>query len=59
MLQLLAGQPENVAATATLLIRICTMWFGITLGLLIMVFWQAFLFGPRSALPAETDSALT
>ena len=32
VLELLAGQPREVAATATLLIRACTLWFGVALG---------------------------
>ncbi len=50
MLQLLAGASENVAATATLLIRFATMWFGVVLGLLIQAVWRDFLYG-------QTDTA--
>jgi uncharacterized protein (TIRG00374 family) len=32
VLDLVAGQPRDVAAAATLLIRVCTLWFGVTLG---------------------------
>jgi uncharacterized protein (TIRG00374 family) len=32
VLELLAGQPREVAAAATLLIRACTLWFGVALG---------------------------
>jgi uncharacterized protein (TIRG00374 family) len=32
VLDLAAGQPRDVAAAATLLIRVCTLWFGVTLG---------------------------
>jgi uncharacterized protein (TIRG00374 family) len=32
VLELLAGQPKEVAAAATLLIRACTLWFGVALG---------------------------
>lgn len=45
MLVVLAGASEDVAATATLLIRFATMWFGVTLGLLVMLVWRNFLFG--------------
>jgi uncharacterized protein (TIRG00374 family) len=32
VLDLIAGQPRDVAAAATLLIRACTLWFGVVLG---------------------------
>lgn len=32
VLDLVAGQPRDVAAAATLLIRACTLWFGVALG---------------------------
>jgi len=32
VLDLVAGQPREVAAAATLLIRACTLWFGVALG---------------------------
>jgi uncharacterized protein (TIRG00374 family) len=32
VLDLVAGQPRDVAAAATLLIRVCTLWFGVGLG---------------------------
>ena len=32
VLDLVAGQPRGVAAAATLLIRVCTLWFGVALG---------------------------
>jgi uncharacterized protein (TIRG00374 family) len=32
VLGLVADQPRDVAAAATLLIRVCTLWFGVTLG---------------------------
>jgi len=32
VLDLVAGQPRDVAAAATLLIRVCTLWFGVALG---------------------------
>jgi len=32
ILSLVAGQPRDVAAAATLLIRACTLWFGVALG---------------------------
>jgi len=51
LLQLLVGAPENVAATATLLIRFGTMWFGVVSGLLIMAIWREFLFGRGEAAP--------
>lgn len=32
-----AGVPQNIAAVATILIRFCTLWFGVTIGLLAIV----------------------
>jgi uncharacterized protein (TIRG00374 family) len=32
VLDLVAGQPRDIAAAATLLIRVCTLWFGVALG---------------------------
>jgi uncharacterized protein (TIRG00374 family) len=32
VLDVIAGQPRDVAAAATLLIRVCTLWFGVALG---------------------------
>src|SRR6202011_6425194 len=34
VLDLVAGQPRDVAAAAALLIRVCTLWFGVALGAL-------------------------
>lgn len=56
MLQILATLPENLAATATLLIRFCTMWFGITLGVLVMLIWRTFLFGEKAESPETLSS---
>lgn len=44
MLQALVNLPENMAATATLLVRFCTLWFGVMLGCLIIVIWRRMLF---------------
>ncbi len=54
MLVVLAGTSEEVAATATLLIRFATMWFGVTLGLLIMLIWRDFLFGSEGVESLDT-----
>jgi uncharacterized protein (TIRG00374 family) len=32
VLDLVASQPRDIAAAATLLIRVCTLWFGVALG---------------------------
>jgi uncharacterized protein (TIRG00374 family) len=37
VLDLVAGQPRDVAAAATLLIRACTLWFGVALGAISLV----------------------
>ena len=57
MLQLLAGASENVAATATLLIRFATMWFGVVLGLLIQSVWRDFLYGDSNTADLNAISA--
>ncbi len=38
MLSLLMALPVETAAAATLLIRFCTLWFGVTLGLIVWAF---------------------
>ena len=43
MLVLLVGLHSDVAAAATLLIRFATLWFGVTLGLLVWVRWPELL----------------
>jgi uncharacterized protein (TIRG00374 family) len=45
MLQALIGLPGNVAATATLLIRFFTLWFGVSLGIVTVLIWRRILFG--------------
>ncbi len=47
MLILLADLPADLAATATLLIRFCTMWLGVTSGLVVVLVWRKFLFGEQ------------
>jgi uncharacterized protein (TIRG00374 family) len=53
MLQLLIGLPENVAATATLLIRFFTLWFGVSLGLVTVAIWRKMLFEKSISTPLE------
>ncbi len=57
MLQLLAGASENIAATATLLIRFATMWFGVVLGLLIQAVWRDSLYGQSDTADLDALSA--
>ncbi len=57
MLQLLAGASENLAATATLLIRFATMWFGVVLGLAIQAIWRDFLYGESDSADLDAMSA--
>jgi uncharacterized protein (TIRG00374 family) len=45
LLQALVHLPENVAVTATLLIRFFTLWFGVSLGILTVIAWRKMLFG--------------
>ena len=47
MLILLANLPADLAATATLLIRFCTMWLGVASGLAVVFIWRKFLFGEQ------------
>jgi len=47
VLDLVAGQPRDVAAAATLLIRVCTLWFGVALGALSLVWLSAARSVPR------------
>lgn len=51
MLQVMSGLPENLAATATLLIRFFTLWFGVSLGALTMLIWRNLLFQTPAAAP--------
>jgi glycosyltransferase 2 family protein len=44
MLVFVASLPREVAASAALLIRFFTLWFGVTLGLLMLVFYRRRLF---------------
>jgi len=37
VLDLVAGQPRDIAAAATLLIRVCTLWFAVALGAVSLV----------------------
>lgn len=48
MLQVLVGLPVNVAATATLLIRFFTLWFGVSLGIATVLIWRKLLFRSRA-----------
>ncbi len=53
VLDLVAGQPRDVAAAATLLIRACTLWFGVALGAAALLRLSAHAFGPTT--PAATQ----
>lgn len=60
LLRLVAGMTEPVAVAATLLIRFCTLWFGVLLGMVTLILvGRRFLTGetptePSSALGGET-----
>jgi len=59
MLQTLVELGRGIAGTATLLIRFCTLWFGVALGLLTLLLFRSRLFpdAPENS-PAEiTDRA--
>ena len=45
ILQGVAGLQENQAVTATLMIRFFTLWFGVILGVGIVLIWRNMLFG--------------
>jgi uncharacterized protein (TIRG00374 family) len=45
MLVLIVGLPRARAASASLLIRFCTLWFGVTLGFIVVALYQKQLFG--------------
>jgi uncharacterized protein (TIRG00374 family) len=45
MLVFVVGLPRQVSATAALLIRFCTLWFGVTLGFIVLALYQRQLFG--------------
>jgi uncharacterized protein (TIRG00374 family) len=58
VLDLVAGQPRDVAAAATLLIRVCTLWFGVTLGALALVRLSLAVARRASALASPAGSGL-
>jgi uncharacterized protein (TIRG00374 family) len=45
MLALIVGLPRELAASASLLIRFCTLWFGVTLGFIVVALYRRRLFG--------------
>jgi len=59
ILQTGVGLSQNVAATATLLIRFFTLWVGVILGIAIVAIWREMLFGRDFSLdrPAEMAEA--
>lgn len=44
MLALIVGLPRELAASASLLIRFCTLWFGVTLGFIVVALYRQRLF---------------
>ncbi len=54
ILQVVAGLPVQVAATATLMIRFFTLWSGVGLGVLIVLIWRKMLF--ETGIMAETSA---
>lgn len=58
MLALVVGLPRETAATAALLIRFFTLWFGVALGFIVLVLYQQRLFGSqRLELAGENPGA--
>ncbi len=49
MLALIVGLPREVAASAALLIRFFTLWFGVALGWAVLALYRARLFGSGGA----------
>jgi uncharacterized protein (TIRG00374 family) len=56
MLVLLIGLSQDLAATATLLIRFFTLWFGVGLGILTVVIWRELLFETSVETAAQTPA---
>ncbi|MGD8758813.1 MAG: hypothetical protein PVJ07_01015, partial [Anaerolineales bacterium] len=52
MLTLLMALPAHTAAAATLLIRFATLWFGVSLGLVVWAFSRDLLLGESKAATA-------
>ena len=49
MLQALVGLERGLAGTATLLIRFCTLWFAVSLGLAVLLVFRRRLFPAQDA----------
>jgi hypothetical protein len=47
MLALIVGLPREMAASAALLIRFFTLWFGVTLGFLVLALYRQRLFASQ------------
>ena len=53
MLGLVVGLDRSLAGTATLLIRFCTLWFAVSLGLVVLVFFRQRLFPDKATVLHE------
>ena len=49
MLTFVVGLPRELAASAALLIRFCTLWFGVALGFVVLALYRQRLFGSQAA----------
>jgi uncharacterized protein (TIRG00374 family) len=49
MLAFVVGLPRGLAASAALLIRFCTLWFGVTLGFVVLALYRQRLFESQPA----------
>jgi uncharacterized protein (TIRG00374 family) len=58
LLLLVAGMTQAVAVAATLLIRFCTLWFGVLLGMLTLILFGRRLLGQAAPAPADGEAAL-
>ncbi len=54
LLILLSKVPEGIAASATLLIRLCTLWFGVAVGMAVLTL-RSHKFDPDELLEDETE----
>jgi glycosyltransferase 2 family protein len=56
LLVLLVGLPREVSVAATLLIRLCTLWFGVGIGLVSLFVYRKRFFGEQPAMLRADDA---
>ena len=57
MAQVLLGMPRELAVTSAILIRLSTLWFGVTLGLVMLFVVTRWMIGPRRTADGQQQSA--